>query len=335
MSEDLDPALHANFLRSSYDDELEILVQAYLHDVHYTSRMQAIFNIFYSLVNAGLLSLPFTCSRSGILIFSFSVIFFSIISGYSTCIVVNMANDQKVRTLEDLGDRAFGARGMYIVSAFQIIFSFSLMCISLSIWSDIMSEVIRSRFGEHFGAPFLPSTRGETLVGGLIILYSCTSTQSMVSLRFTSYFTALAVISALVAVAGSLASDFLSDSSVSNLDITSLFPHKMPWLFLFSIPFCFSFNQKALTVYSCLRRRSYSRWKYCIVRAITALAVIYLIFGNVGYIAQVVHDKSLSGLNYFMDNSNGSSILYDITRYSILFYCLLSNIISANTIIIL
>ncbi len=123
-----------------------------------------------------------------------------------------------------------------------------------------MADVVLSvTTGKWSGFTYLSSYYGQVLVGALFVLVICTATRSMISLRFTSYVTVFAVVSALVAVTGALISDFTVDSSIKLVDTNIAEPQTKWWIFVFIIPFCFSFNQKALMVYSCLRERTTNR----------------------------------------------------------------------------
>lgn len=181
-----------------HDEDTEALVQAYLQDVHYTGRYQAIFNIVYALINGGLVGLPYTAAQSGVLVYSVMIVIIGVISAYSAILVIQMASDHKLRTLEDLGERAFGHKGYYIISAFQLIYCLALMSISLSLYADIFSDIFTRYYEKNDKAgtklPYmLCAQQGQVLMGGLFVLVLCCATRSLVSLRFSSYFTALAV----------------------------------------------------------------------------------------------------------------------------------------------
>lgn len=78
----------------STDEEFELLVQAYMHDVHYTSRPQAISNLCYATLNAGLVALPYAAYQAGLPLFMLAVVLLAVVSGYSTCMVIAMAEDR-------------------------------------------------------------------------------------------------------------------------------------------------------------------------------------------------------------------------------------------------
>lgn len=96
--------------------------------MHYTSVNQAALNITYSMINVGLVGIPFVAYEAGIPLFAIFVIIFSIVSIYTTSIVLEMADDVKARSLEELGERAFGPRGYFATCLVQILFSILLMC---------------------------------------------------------------------------------------------------------------------------------------------------------------------------------------------------------------
>ena len=97
--------------------------------MHYTSVNQAALNITYSMINVGLVGIPFVAYQAGIPLFSLFIFVFSIISVYTTSIVLEMADDVKARSLEELGEKAFvGPSGYIVTCIIQILFSILLMC---------------------------------------------------------------------------------------------------------------------------------------------------------------------------------------------------------------
>lgn len=97
--------------------------------MHYTSVNQAALNITYSMINVGLVGIPFVAYQAGIPLFSLFIFVFSIISVYTTSIVLEMADDVKARSLEELGEKAFvGPSGYIVTCIIQILFSMLLMC---------------------------------------------------------------------------------------------------------------------------------------------------------------------------------------------------------------
>lgn len=236
---------YSNLVSDRDDDnssELEILVHAYLRDVHYTSRKTAILNVIYSTLNVGLVALPMVAEFSGIPLFLFAVTLVAVTTGYTTCMVVNMGNEQGVRTLEDLCERAFGVTGFVLVCIFEIIFSVSLMCVTLDVWADICNSVIlsfsdsphriRSRF---FGL----------LVGSLLILPICLASKSMSSLRWSSYFSVLALAMAMCCLVAALMCDVSGSDNLLAADALrrTFEPKPLWWTLSLVVTFCFANNQ--------------------------------------------------------------------------------------------
>ncbi len=105
------------------EEQFEELVQSFMRDTHYTSAKQASFNIMYAIVNAGIVILPFTCHCGGIALYGGMVTVASLLSGYTSYMLVKMADDLQVRRYEDLGEKAFGKKGYYAISFLQISFA--------------------------------------------------------------------------------------------------------------------------------------------------------------------------------------------------------------------
>ena len=159
--------------------EFETLVQAYLRDVQYSSRRQAIFSVVYAVFNAGLVALPFVTEQCGIPIYVFSVFFMCVTSGYTASMVVKMANENAVKSMEDLAECAFGPSGFFCVCLLQIIFSFSLMCVSLEVSSDIVLRILDDYISlEDFHLRIL------AVIGASILVFPfCVIAKSLASLR--------------------------------------------------------------------------------------------------------------------------------------------------------
>jgi sodium-coupled neutral amino acid transporter 5 len=96
--------------------------------MNYTTSGQAALNLVYSMINAGFVCLPFAAIHMGFPFFGGIILFMTIISGYTSCILVEMADDKSVRTFEELGEKAFGTKGYLAVCFMEILYSFILMC---------------------------------------------------------------------------------------------------------------------------------------------------------------------------------------------------------------
>lgn len=311
-------------LNSYEDSEFEILVQAYLHDVKYTSRTQAIWNIVYAVLNAGIVALPFAASKGGLLIYCVSIFIICLISGYTTCMGINLAYEQKVRTLEDLGEIAFGAAGLYIISIWQIILSISLMCVTLSVWSDVVSRILQSRLqlSSQNSLSYLIHPRTAVLIGSFLIFPLCILTRTMNSLRFASWLTVLAIIASISAVVALFAAEVPTNPSTQ-----VIFPSATRIFDLsYIIPFCFSFNQKAFIVYSCLKRRDPQRWQHSVIRALLIVSAIYIIFGSFGFLSFISFGNEDSKFNYFLENDvpKDISLFFDCMSALVAFSLLLT-----------
>lgn len=255
-----------------YDEEFEVLVNAFLRDMDYTSTKQAVFNIVYAIINAGLIALPYAAYLAGIPLFIVMVGATSLISGYVSIMVISMANEQRVRTLEDLAQCAFGPNGFIIVCGFQLLFSICLMCITLDIFAEIMQDVFVETSVTAF---MLTHRRGQVVIGALLILPLCILKKSMSSLRWTSYFTVFVVAAALIGVVTTYVTDVdVSDQSSAQRVITPKIDSA--WSAILIVLFCYSYNQKVFMIYSCLRRRTSDRWGVAVRRANVVISILYI-----------------------------------------------------------
>lgn len=190
-----DPAISVE-----YDEEFENLVNTLMHDRDYISVNNAALNIAYTIINAGLIAIPFTAYNAGIPLFVAVVLIMSIISYYVAVMVIDMANYKKVRTLEDLAEVCGGGRFFLLVCGFQVLFSFSMMCVTLNVWADVMSDVFTTNSITGPLSDLIATRRGQVAVGAVIVLPLCIFKKSMISLRWTAYLTVSAVAFCLLSV---------------------------------------------------------------------------------------------------------------------------------------
>lgn len=297
------------------DEEFEMLVSAFMRDMDYTTKPQAVMNVVYSIINAGIITLPFTAYKSGILVFTAVLVLMALISGYVSVMIICMANEQRVRTLEDLADLAFGPKGYFMVSILQMLFSFTLMCVSLSVWADILEDV----FTDHEKFYLLGLRRGQVLIGAVLILPVTLLKKSMSSQKWTSHLTVLAVVASLATVV----SLFFTEASESDDDNLKTDPLEVAihlsepasewWVVAFSAIMCYSYNQKVLVCYNCLRRRTADRWKSVMQYAGVSVTLVYVTFGILGYLSMKSKGDKVMNLNFFM-LSDGESSFFDGTR---------------------
>jgi hypothetical protein len=227
--------------------------------------------------------------------------------------VISMANQQRVRTLEDLTERAFGLKGFFIVSGFQILYSFSLMCMTLQVWGDIMSDAFDSM---NVPAPLLQKRKGMVLIGALCILPLTLFKRSMSSMKWTSYVTVFAVMAALIAV---MTTYFKDRESAHNFFVHTsaeeLFKPKDKWFtVIFLASFVYSSNQKIMTIYSSLRRRTAERWQTAVTRAYSGVTLLYVLFAIAGYLAKSRENVRLETFNFFIDSSDEIRKVFDPAR---------------------
>lgn len=310
---------------SSYDyddEEFEMLVKAFMQDIHYTTVNQAAMNIACSMVNAGLVALPFVAQEAGIPLFFFSMLALSVVCGYTSVIVVSMANERRVRTLEDLAECAYGINGFLAVSIMQLLFSFSLMIITLNVWADIMSDVFRH---SDIHATFLHQRHYQIYFGAAIILPLCVLKKSMSTLRWTSFVTILAMAGAFIAVIATYVSDQQMTGNYTETTVKELCrPKGYWWAIIFISVYSFSCNQKVLTIYSSLRRRTAARWQVAMQRALTAIFLLYTLFGICGYIAKDRRDIRIDNLDFFLSDLHEQRHVFDPARALVAFSLLIT-----------
>lgn len=312
------------------DYEFEVLVQAFMRDAHYSSRKQSLVKIFHAILNASVVILPFAACHAGVPLYMGMIVFMAVCSAYSSVLIVRMASDQKIRTFEGLAEYAFGPIGFFVVCGCQLLFSMTLMCISLDVWADIIDSVATESMVRHPSNAFfydvLTSRNSVVILGGLLVFPFCLFTRSMVSLAWSSYLTILAVLVGIAAVIGSFYVgnyDYSSTGGEGERYDSVLGIKDNWWIAVFVITLCFSYNQKAFVVYNCLRRRSPSRWKWSVQWAHVIMAVIYVLLGNFGYLSDVdalasadgAHSQCRNKFDYFSTyHEHADKTLFHVAR---------------------
>mmetsp|Transcript_3139 Transcript_3139/g.4900 ORF Transcript_3139/g.4900 Transcript_3139/m.4900 type:complete len:757 (-) Transcript_3139:295-2565(-) len=294
-----------------YDEDFENLVMLLMKDRDRINVNQAALNIAYTIINAGLIALPFTAYHAGIPLYIAIVLTMSVISCYVAVMVIAMANEKRVRTLEDLAEVVGGPKFFLLVCGFQILFSFSMMSITLNVWADVMSDLFARNSLDFY---LLSTRRGQVLIGSALILPLCLFKHSMISLRWTAYLTVTAVSCCLIAVV--LAYFFKEGVGTTVQDVMQ--PKSEWWTVMYVIVFCYSYNQRVFAVYRCLSSHKTQsrmhRWKKAVARAGTGVTTLYILFGVSGYLSMARKGIDVNNFNYFLDNQGEDVILYDIAR---------------------
>lgn len=309
-----------HFFRGA-QQEFEILVQTYLRDQSHTSKKQAILNIVYATTNAGLVALPYAAFQAGLPLYLILIVIVASISGYTNYMIIRMANEHRVRSLEDLCERAFGAVGYVVVCFIQIVFSLSLMCMTLDVCADIVTDIVDATVPQNLNSSswVFPNSREHRRIisvvfGSLLVLPACVLTRSMSSLWWSSYVAVIFVVSALLSVMIAYIMNFtpyLSQGTVAEM----VEPKGMFWTAPYIVTFCFSYSQKAFPIYSCLRRRSSPRWRVSVTNAHILTASLYLLFGIFGYMCTI--QKQIDGIefNFFLNQVNQKYVTwFDVAR---------------------
>eukprot|EP01032_Pedospumella_encystans_P024559 gene24559-27775_t len=237
----------------------------------------------------------------------------SIISYYVAVMVIDMANQKRVRTLEDLAEVCGGGKLFLLVCAFQVLFSFSMMCVTLNVWADVMSDVFQTNSISGPVSDLLTSRRGQVLLGAVIVLPLCIFKRSMISLRWTAYLTVCAVAFCLMSV---VIAYFAHEEGPSLDAHTSdvITPRSNWWTVMFVVIFCFSYNQRVFAVYRCIKQRNTKRWSNAVGKASFSVCLLYLLFGVAGYLTMARKGVTMDNFNYFLDDRGENIVLYNVAR---------------------
>lgn len=277
------------------DEEFEELVQNYLKSSQKSSSLQVIAQIVYAMISPILVALPLAVSVAGLPLFVVMLGSISTITAYSNCLIVAMATENNVRTFEELGDRAFGIKGYITICLLQVLYSITLMYISLSVWGDVISSIIVTDL-PHIDFEISKHITTDSLVlyvGALLVAPFCfTRNKSMATLQWTSYAVIIAIITALLSVVIAFSSNVNEVQTATNPYKNILKPTNDWWIALFVITYCFAYNQKVFVIHSCLRINQWStdghnksisqKWNNKVKHAHFIVGMLYLTFGIFG-----------------------------------------------------
>lgn len=249
----------------------------------------------------------------------------------SSSIMNNLDNDLP-RTLEELSERAYGYTGYVTVSLICILLSINLMMMSIGVWSEVQASIGHNYLHDtslwhhahedtgHIASRvciWLLTTRsGGVFTGSAILLPIILSSSTLVSLDWTSYTMILLIVTAICTVIAATINNLDGNSSSiedEDADIAStISTPKTYWYHVcFVMMFTFAATQKSFVLYNSLRRRTLKRWKYVVNRSYSAITLLYLVFGVLGYIS---HLSKQSRLNYLLIFDGENDIFFDVLR---------------------
>ena len=334
----------------TFDEEFEEMVSDYMKRGPQSSSIQVTASIVYSMINPLLICLPMAAHSTGIPIFIFLIAVISSISAYSNCLIVNMAVDSKVTSFEALGDKAFGIKGYLLICMLQILYSITLMYISLSVWGDVTSSIIVTdlpnidqQISKHITTDSL-----VLYIGALIVSPFCFARRSMTSLQWTSYAVILAITTALLSVVIAFSSNAARVQTINNPYKNVLKPTNDWWIAVFVITYCFAYNQKVFVIHSCLRINEWrngtteqdnnmsKKWSDNLKKAHFIVSILYVIFGIFGCLS-ILDAGSEFSTNYFLESNDFSSsnkLFFNILRFVVSLSILLTfpgNVLAAAT----
>lgn len=290
---------------SNMDGGLEALVNTLMRDMDYMSVNKSAMNLSYAIFNAGLTTIPVAAFQAGMPLYSLAIASVSFVSGYVTVMIIRMANEKRVKTLEDLAEVVGGPRLFLLVSTIQFCLSFTMMCITLSVWAGIMSDFFAQN-GVH--TLRLSSRQGQVFWGAVLILPLCLFKQSMISVRWSSYFTVVCIALGLI---GLTTANLIQDDFIVRDAESFLVPKSRWWLIVFVMMLCYSYNQRGLAVYRCMRARNTVRWQAAVQKANYGVTGVYIFFGLCGYLtSQRLGVDQFLCFNFFEQNNMKQHRLY-------------------------
>eukprot|EP00301_Raphidiophrys_heterophryoidea_P027890 c9875_g1_i2.p1 GENE.c9875_g1_i2~~c9875_g1_i2.p1 ORF type:complete len:196 (-),score=24.86 c9875_g1_i2:47-634(-) len=119
------------------------------------SFVTSIFNLSNAILGAGILGLPYACSRSGVILFSVLLIAIAIVADYSLFLLLWCARVTNKYTYEELGIQAFGQRGPYLVGAAILVQNLGQMVSYLVVVGDLLPEVMKLLLGSDSHSVFV------------------------------------------------------------------------------------------------------------------------------------------------------------------------------------
>lgn len=327
--------------------EFERLVQSYLHQRHYTSSRQAFFNLVYSMFNIGFVALPIVAKCLGMPLFVGIILVLSVATAYTSVITVKIANEYDLRTMEDLAEFAFGAKGFYFTCYFQMIFSICLICITLNTWCDIMLDIVsysqNATWNNNIALSDLQLRVIFVFVGSLLVFPLSFRVKAIASLKWISFCVVILLLIAICSLFIVLGVDTNIDvfdlSDEQNQEVVLIKPYW--WIFPVILTFVFSYIHKIFLVYGGIRQRSPKKWKTVVFRSHILVTITFIVFGIVGYLSVLLNtspDDLYAKSNYFtlfpddLDHQVAADTFRGIIAFCLLMTVPLESLVVVNSI---
>eukprot|EP00301_Raphidiophrys_heterophryoidea_P003541 c11594_g1_i2.p1 GENE.c11594_g1_i2~~c11594_g1_i2.p1 ORF type:complete len:449 (+),score=91.23 c11594_g1_i2:1014-2360(+) len=119
-----------------------------------TSFFLSILNLTNGILGAGILGLPYACSRSGFILFSILLVAMGIVVDYSLSLLLQCCRFVNKFSYEELGLQAFGPRGPIIVGIAILVQNMGAMVSYLVVVGDLLPPVIKLAVGDDSDSPF-------------------------------------------------------------------------------------------------------------------------------------------------------------------------------------
>lgn len=328
----------------TFDEEFEEMVSSYLKTGPQSSSIEITLSIIFAIINPILVALPTACYVTGVPIYIIIIAVISSISAHSNLLIVNMAVDSKVTSFEALGDKAFGIKGYLLICMLQILYSITLMYISLSVWGDVTSSIIVTdlpnidqQISKHITTDSL-----VLYIGALIVSPFCFR-RSMTSLL--SYAVILVITTALLSVVIAFSSNASKTQTINNPYKNVWKPTNDWWIAVFVITYLFAYNQKVFVIHRINEWRNRTteegnamskKWSDNLKKAHFIVSILYVIFGIFGCLS-ILDAGSEFSTNYFLDSSDFSTsnkLFFNILRFVVSLSILLTfpgNVLAAST----
>eukprot|EP00002_Diphylleia_rotans_P011786 TRINITY_DN2319_c0_g2_i1.p1 TRINITY_DN2319_c0_g2~~TRINITY_DN2319_c0_g2_i1.p1 ORF type:complete len:461 (-),score=102.55 TRINITY_DN2319_c0_g2_i1:4-1386(-) len=264
------------------------------------STLSSIFNLTNTTVGAGVLTIPYALSKTGVLLGVALIMAVCLVAGLSHLLLIDLADKTKCTTYRELAIYTFGPRAGRFVDFVIIFYTIgTLIAYPIIIGGnlpDVIQEITEAWFSGEW--PF-SENEGRALLMSLtmfIVIVPTSMLPNLDALKHTSMMaiTCIAYLMVVILYTYAAGTQESKDNDVvyvsGDFDLFLAFP-------LISVSFTAHYN--VLRIYHEYENRSRERMKRVIVASLAIISCLYLLIGVPGYLAfrADVEDDILTNLD--------------------------------------
>jgi len=260
----------------------------------------ASFNLANGIVGSGIVGLPFAVQESGFILGMLSLFTVAYFTDYTVRVLVETGRAVGVTSYEKLCERAFGAKGFYFLTGFQVVNSFGA-CVSYMV---LIAETVPVVFGRWLGPEYGDQTTVTIIACTFILLPLCLY-RDMSHLEKWSLLSLVNVVAMVAAVIyefcieGKSAALYSQSTQELLLDV-----HPQVAPAIGTIAFAYGCQQYSFIIFNTLKNPTRKRWNRVSKIAVWSASGASILMALFGYFT---FGKNIKG-NMFDNFSDGNQV---------------------------